>query len=93
MKVGTRHSPRRADQANDLSATHRISHGHQRLAHVKIGRDHAATVIYIDDVSREKEIVHQCDDAAVGGTDLFAGGSAKIDAQMSGRQLAVEHPA
>jgi hypothetical protein len=93
VKVGTRHSPRRADQANDLSAAHGISHGYQRFAHVKIGRDHAATVIYIDDVSREKEIVYQRDDAPVGGTDLFTGGSPKIDAQMSRRQLAIEHSA
>jgi hypothetical protein len=50
-------------------------------------------MIYVDDISREKKIVHQRDDATVGGADLFAGGSAKIDAQMSGRQLAVEHAA
>ena len=91
--MGARHSTRRADQSNNLPATHRVSSGHQRLAHVEVGGDHAATVIYIDDVSREKEIVHQRDDASVGGADLFAGGSAKIDAQMSGRQLAVEHSA
>jgi len=58
---------------------------------VEVGGDHATTVIYIDDVSRKEEIIHQRDDAAVGGADLFAGGSAKIDPQMPGRQLAVEH--
>jgi hypothetical protein len=60
---------------------------------VEVGGDYAATVIDIDDVSREKEIVHESDDAAVGGADLFASGSPKIHAQMPGRQLAVEHSA
>jgi len=93
VKVGTGHSTGRADQSNHLSATHRVSHGHQLLAHVEVGGDYAATMIHIDDVSREEEIVHQRDDAPVGGADLFAGGSAKIDAQMPGRQLAVENSA
>jgi hypothetical protein len=93
VKVRTRHATRRPNQANDLSAIHRISNGHQRLAHVEVGGDYPATVVNVYDISRQKKIIHQRDDAPVGDADLFAFGSAKIDAQMSSCQLAVEHSA
>jgi hypothetical protein len=80
MQVRPRHSTGGANQSNDLPATHRVSHGYQWLAHVKIRGNHAAAVIDVHDVSREKKVVDECDDAAIRCTDRLTHCAAKVHA-------------
>ena len=82
-----------SNQSDHLPAFHGLTDMHERLAHVKVRGDHAAAVVDVHDVAGEKEIVDQRYDAAIGCFDRFADRASKIDAEVSGSELSVEHAA
>jgi hypothetical protein len=90
MEVRASHSSRRSNEPDSLSPNHGIADGHQWLAQVKIRGDDPATVIDVDDVSCQKEVVDERDDAAIRGTYWLTDCAAKVDPEVPAGQAAVE---
>src|SRR5688500_5160147 len=86
-----RHAPRCAGQAELLAALDDIADGHVDLRKVQLGRIEAVTMIDIDGVAAEKQLLRQDDAAAVGRMDLSARACAKVGSRMRRSRLTVEH--
>jgi hypothetical protein len=90
MQVRPGHAAGRPDQADNLSAGDGVPCGHECLAEVEVRGDQTAAVIDVDDIAREKEVVDQRDDAAIGSPDGLAYRSAEINTEMAARHPSVE---
>jgi hypothetical protein len=93
MEMRTGNATRRTDDADHLSPFHRISRCNEWLAQMEIGGHDTSAMIDIDDVSRQKEIVDERDDSAIGRAHLLANRSPKINAQVARSEPAIEETA
>ena len=93
MQMRSGHSPCRSYEPNPLSPPHCVAHRHERFAEVKIRRDDSATVVDINHVAGEKEIVDECNNSAVRGEHRLSDRATEIDAKVTAGDPAVEDAA
>lgn len=85
------HSTSRSNQADGLASLNSIAYCNERPAHVEVRGDDSIAVVNVDDIAREKEIVDESNDSAVGCNDWISGPTSKVDTEVPARQGAVEH--
>ena len=90
MKMGTCHASGRSDKTDLLSPLDGLAFRDERFAEMEVARHNTTAVIDVHDITGEKEIVDQHYDAAVRRMHRRANTAAEIDAQVPGRQHAVE---
>jgi len=93
MQVRSGHSPRRSDESDPLSSRDRVAYRHERLAEVKIRSDNSTTVIDVNHIAGEKEIVDESNDSAVRCEHRLSDGATEIDAEVTTGYAAVEDAA
>ena len=93
MEVRSGDAPSRSYQSDALSPRYRIANGHERLAEVEVCSDDSTTVVDVNHIAREKEIVDQCNDSAVRCQHWFSNRATEIDAEVTTGHAAVEDAA
>jgi hypothetical protein len=93
MQMRTGNASGIPDQSNRLASLHRLARRNERFAEVKIRRNNAASVIDVDDIAGEKEVVDERHHATIGRAHRISNRSAKIDAEVSRRYLPIEQAA
>jgi hypothetical protein len=92
MQVRSRHATGGTHQTDHLSACDGVPNRHECLAEVEIRGYHSSAVIYVDDVTGEKEVVCKRDDASIGCAHRLANGSTEINTEVAARHFSVEYP-
>jgi hypothetical protein len=90
MEVWAGHSSCRSDEPDLLSSLYSIAHGHECLAEVEIRGHDASSVIDVDDIAGQEEVVDERDDSAVRSIHRLTDGSPEIDTEVAARQVAIE---
>jgi hypothetical protein len=93
MQVRAGYSPRRSDQSDLLPPRDRVAHCHERFTEMEISGDDSTTVIDVDDIASQKEIVDERNDTAVGGAHWVSDRPSEIDAKVAAGHAAVEETA
>jgi hypothetical protein len=87
------HSSSCTHQTDLLSALYRITCRDERLAQMEVTCHDTSTMIDVNHIAGEKELIDKGNYSAICRSYWFACGTAKIDAEVPACQGAVEHPA
>ena len=90
MEVRAGHSSCGSNEPDLLSSLYSIAHGHECLAEMEIRGHDASSVIDVDDIAGQEEVVDQRDDSAVGSIHRLTDRSTEIDAEVAAGQVAIE---
>ncbi len=90
MQVRSGHSSRSSDESNLLPSYDRVAYRYQRLAEMKVCGDDSTTVVDVNDVTGEKEIVDERNHSAVGRAHWLPDRAPEIDAKVTAGHAAVE---
>ena len=93
MQVRAGHSSRSSDESNLLSPHDRVAYRHKRLAEMEVCGDDSTTVVDVNDVTGEKEVVDERNHSAVRRAHGLSDSAPEIDAEVAADHTAVKETA